>query len=180
MTQLESPQIDELATALVAFQHAMPPVEKNATNPYFSSKYASFDTIVAAAKPILEAVGLAVTQLESHIILGERVFPMLRTRLLHSSGQFIEDSAPLLLSKQDAQGQGSATTYLKRYSYCSILGIVADSDDDGNAGSVSSQTDQAPQRRAQPTPAPALKERAAASAGRPAPPRPAAQGAAGP
>ena len=41
----------------------------------------------------------------------------------------------LLMAKQDPQGQGSAVTYARRYSYCAALGIVADEDDDGQAAS---------------------------------------------
>jgi hypothetical protein len=55
------------------------------------------------------------------------------TRLIHSSGQWIE-FGPLTvpMSKQDAHGVGSATTYARRYGLSAALGIVAD-DDDGNA-----------------------------------------------
>jgi hypothetical protein len=41
----------------------------------------------------------------------------------------------LYLVKDDPQGQGSAVTYARRYSYMSVLGLVADVDDDGNAAS---------------------------------------------
>jgi hypothetical protein len=39
------------------------------------------------------------------------------------------------VTKQDAQGYGSAMTYAKRYSLAAALGVVADEDDDGNAAS---------------------------------------------
>jgi hypothetical protein len=55
--------------------------------------------------------------------------------LLHKSGQFIADTALLHLVKDDPQAHGSAMTYLRRYSYMAILGLVADEDDDGNAAS---------------------------------------------
>ena len=41
----------------------------------------------------------------------------------------------LHLPKSDPQGQGSAVTYARRYSYMSVLGLVADEDDDGNKAS---------------------------------------------
>jgi hypothetical protein len=40
----------------------------------------------------------------------------------------------LLLSKNDAQGQGSAITYARRYALCAVLNLVADDDDDGQQG----------------------------------------------
>jgi len=33
--------------------------------------------------------------------------------------------------KEDPQAQGSAVTYARRYAYMSVLGLVADEDDDG-------------------------------------------------
>jgi hypothetical protein len=57
------------------------------------------------------------------------------TRLMHSSGQWIEDGGvPLILSKDDMQGLGSALTYSRRYGLMSMVG-VAPEDDDGNAAS---------------------------------------------
>lgn len=50
---------------------------------------------------------------------------------MHESGEYI--SANLSIKgEQTPQGIGSAITYAKRYSFCSILGIIADDDDDGN------------------------------------------------
>jgi hypothetical protein len=44
----------------------------------------------------------------------------------------------LLLAKNDPQGQGSAITYARRYSLCSVLNLVADDDDDGQAAAQGS------------------------------------------
>jgi hypothetical protein len=72
--------------------------------------------------------GLSVSQFPSHVEGKDA----LTTFLLHSSGQFIEHSMLLHLPKDDPQGQGSALTYARRYSYMAALGLVADDDDDGN------------------------------------------------
>ena len=58
----------------------------------------------------------------------------LTTRLIHESGEWIEDTASCPLAKQDPQGLGSALTYLRRYSLSAICGLYAD-DDDGNSAS---------------------------------------------
>jgi hypothetical protein len=43
----------------------------------------------------------------------------------------IECKVPLILSKNDMQGLGSAITYARRYGLVSMLGIIQE-DDDGN------------------------------------------------
>lgn len=58
----------------------------------------------------------------------------LTTRLIHESGEWIEDTATCPLPKRDPQGFGSAMTYLRRYSLAAITGLYQD-DDDGNAAS---------------------------------------------
>jgi hypothetical protein len=58
----------------------------------------------------------------------------LTTRLVHESGEWIEDTATLPLPKNDPQGYGSAMTYARRYALSAITGLYQD-DDDGNAAS---------------------------------------------
>jgi hypothetical protein len=58
----------------------------------------------------------------------------LTTRLIHESGEWIEDTAVTPLQKSDPQGVGSAITYMRRYSLAAITGLYQD-DDDGNAAS---------------------------------------------
>jgi hypothetical protein len=126
-----SDQLDALATALSAAQGEFEAVAKDSKNPFFKSTYAALPTVVQAASPILATHGLAVTQLLGHDVQGDT----LTTVLLHKSGQFISDTMHLRPVKDDPQAQGSATTYGRRYAYMAALGLVADEDDDGNAGS---------------------------------------------
>lgn len=128
-----SEQIQELAAALAQAQGEFEVVAKDSLNPFFKSKYAALPDVVKSASPILAARGLSVTQLMDED-------DTLTTILLHSSGQFIGATARLHLIKDDPQAQGSATTYLRRYAYMSILGLVADVDDDGNAASKRTET----------------------------------------
>lgn len=126
--------LDKLAPALVDFQAAVPSVPKTAKNPAFGGfKYAPLDEIMKEISPHLTKNKLAVTQFVTNIN-GQSA---LRTILLHASGQFLEDVAPLLLSRNDPQGQGSAITYARRYGLMAVLGLVADDDDDGNAAARS-------------------------------------------
>ncbi len=128
-------EINELAAALVAAQAEFSAVPKGSANPFFKSKYAALPDVVAHAAPILAKHGLAVTQSITYIIAGDTILDALKTALIHKSGQYIENEMILHLPKQDPQGQGSAVTYARRYSYMAILGLVADDDDDGNAAS---------------------------------------------
>jgi hypothetical protein len=136
---MKSNEINELASALVSAQAEFSAVPKGSSNPFFKSKYAALPDVVASASPVLAKHGLAVTQSisfeQTYVKDDVKVFDTLTTTLFHKSGQFIENSMILHLSKQDPQGQGSAVTYARRYAYMSILGLVADDDDDGNAAS---------------------------------------------
>jgi hypothetical protein len=121
-------ELNELASALVAAQGEFAAIPKTADNPFFKSKYADLATVVSHTQPILAKHGLAVAQFPTTLD-GE---PALRTHLLHSSGQSLCDTMKLFAAKHDPQGQGAAITYARRFAYMSVLGLVADDDDDGN------------------------------------------------
>ena len=56
----------------------------------------------------------------------------LTTRIVHSSGEWIEGTATMPIVKNDPQAYGSAATYARRYSLAAIVGLYQD-DDDANA-----------------------------------------------
>lgn len=122
-----------LAKALLAAQKEMPAVKPDAVNPHFRSKFVSLGHLIAKVRPVLNKHGLMVAQFPAAQF--QTGAPTLVTILLHESGERMEYEAPLLLSKQDPQGLGSALTYMKRYALAAALGIADQEDDDGNAGS---------------------------------------------
>jgi hypothetical protein len=123
-----------LLGALLGAQQEMPALKKTATNPHFKSRFAPLDTIVETVNPILHKHGLVWSTLPGHDEYG----PALTYRLSHAgTGDSIEGTMPLLLSKQDPQGMGSAITYARRYALCAVLNLVADDDDDGAGASQS-------------------------------------------
>lgn len=124
--------LNELAPAFVAFQASLNPVEKSAVNPFFSSKYAPLPEVRAALQPKLAAHGLALSCLPA-VVEGENG---LRFVLLHESGQYLDGYWKLTPAKRDPQGEGSDTTYKRRYGEMAITGAVVDEDDDGNAASA--------------------------------------------
>ena len=137
-----SEQIDKIAPALLAAQKEINNASKDAKNPHFRSSYASLGSVIEAVKEPLNKHGISIIQsLSSGWAFdgesgGNNVGGLfLRSRLLHTSGQWIEDCAYTPLSKADPQGVGSATTYLRRYSLAALLCITQE-DDDGNAASA--------------------------------------------
>jgi hypothetical protein len=131
---LAATKASNLAEALLAFQKDAPALQKDAVNPHFKNDYISLDALMDAVLPVLNKHDLVVIQSPSYISSSEGTVPSLHTIIQHApSGEKIEDSMPLFLSKNDPQGQGSAITYARRYSLMAILGLVADNDDDGEA-----------------------------------------------
>ena len=125
----ESPQLEKLFVAIAKAQVEMEVAKTDSKNPFFKSKYADLASVVRASRSYLGANGLAVIQRILPNLKGEMC---LYTRLCHVSGQWMESCMPVLPPKQDIQTIGSYITYLRRYNYASIVGVVAaEEDDDG-------------------------------------------------
>ncbi|MFM8798731.1 MAG: ERF family protein [Fluviibacter sp.] len=130
-----SESLDQLIPALIAATTEFPAIKKDGYNPHFKSKFASLKAVREATEPILGRHGLKIMQFPSQTYDGK---PALTTWLTHTSGQFIRDTTPLSMAKSDPQAQGSAITYLRRYCWSSVLGLVTDEDDDdGNKATIS-------------------------------------------
>ena len=126
-----SEQINEIAAALAKAQSKIKTAVKDSTNPHFRSKYADLASVREACADALSANDIAVVQ--AHGFDGAHV--TLTTRLVHKSGQWLESVYLIKPTKEDPQGYASATTYARRISLSSMVGVVADEDDDGNAAS---------------------------------------------
>lgn len=117
----------ELFKALAQFQYECPVIHKATKG--FSYTYTDLPTIIGTITPILKKHDLAFTQL----IHGKGI----RTILFHfPSGQSIESTIDMfdgfeMKGMNQLQSYGSQLTYMKRYALSSILGIVTDSDTDG-------------------------------------------------
>jgi hypothetical protein len=140
----------DLAAALVAAQAEMPPVEPNATNPHFGSKFVSLDHLIAKTRPVLNKHGLAILQKPTQVD-GQ---PALETTLIHKNGETVTETMPLILAGPDMQKLGAALTYARRYAWAALLGIAAETDDDGNQASTGTRSTAAPA----PTPPPPESE----------------------
>ena len=122
-----SAEISKLAPALLKAQMAITFASKDAKNPHFKSTYADLESVIDAIKPALNQNGIMFIQSFSPSETGKL---NLTTRLIHESGEWIEDELTMPLQKNDAQGYGSAATYSRRYALAAITGLYQ-ADDDG-------------------------------------------------
>jgi len=126
----KSDTIVELAKAMSLAQGEMGGAHKGANNPFFKSKYADLGAVIEAVKEPFAKHGLSYVQfpIEDNGRVG------VETILMHSSGEWMSNKFTVQLTKQDAQGAGSAITYCRRYGLQAVAGIPSE-DDDGNAAS---------------------------------------------
>ena len=120
----------EISKALCAAQGIMKSAIKDSSNPFFKSHYSDLASVREASQEPMATNGLSIIQVAG--VYGEDKFG-LTTRLSHVSGEFFEGTIPIDIGLlRDAQKTGSMITYLRRYSWQSILGMSSD-DDDGEA-----------------------------------------------
>lgn len=127
----KSETIGELAKALCKVQAQITGAKKGSVNPHFKSKYADLTEVWDACREELSANGLCVVQSNEPSERGV----LLRTTLIHTSGEWIDGLIDIPAIKQDAQGYGSAQTYARRYALASMVGVTS-ADDDGQAAST--------------------------------------------
>lgn len=114
-----------IAEKLLEFQTSVDTIKKDGKNPHFKSTYATLPHILAEVKPILNALKLVVVQpLENNEVCTMIVDV--------ESNEQIKSSVPIPAGL-NAQQTGSAITYFRRYTLCSLLALEIDEDDDGNA-----------------------------------------------
>jgi len=132
----QSGSLKNLSPAFSKAQSEYKNAEYNRENPYFKSQYADLYTILKAVKPALAKHGLSFFQYTKLSNTGPTI---LHTRIMHSSGEWIETRARIIPTKNDAQSYGSVLSYQKRYSAMTLLGITPTddvTDDDGEVAMV--------------------------------------------
>lgn len=123
-----SESIKEIATAMAKAQEEIEHAKKNAANPHFKSTYADLAEVISAVRPIYNRHGISISQHPSY----DGGVVTVETVMMHLSGEFVASAISAPVTKQDAQGIGSAITYCRRYALAAIA-CIAQEDDDANA-----------------------------------------------
>ena len=139
-----SNEIDKIALAMVNIQGEVRHALKDSKNQYFTT-YANLENVWDAAKKPLQKYKVAVIQIP-HNMAGT---PSLSTMLLHESGQYIQGNFPfegaVVETEWESKGKnyktvnansqetGKALTYLRRYAFAAMVGVIAGDDDDGES-----------------------------------------------
>jgi hypothetical protein len=111
---------------LIALQGKVPSFEKTGTGNFGS--YIKLEVMHKEVLPLLGEHNFAWVTMPS---IDEHGNPTLKYSLIHATGEKIEGEMLLMLGQNTPQGQGSSITYARRYALASVLGLVADVDDDG-------------------------------------------------
>jgi len=112
-----------LTERLLEFQKKIQVIKKDAKNPHFKNTYATLANVLSEVKPILNEVGLLITQ-----PIDERGIGTVITDGKESISSFI----PMPQGLQP-QPLGSCISYFRRYTVCSLLSLEILDDDDANA-----------------------------------------------
>lgn len=119
-----------LHSKLLKFRTDAEAIKKDASNPFFKSKYADLPSILAEIKPLMEKHWLSITHGANFI--GETL--VLTTTLCDTeSGEIVDSIFPLFGSKP--QDVGSSMTYARRYNIQALLDLATE-DDDGNSANT--------------------------------------------
>lgn len=122
--------VGEIAAALAKAQLAMSNPSFDSQNPHFKNRFASLAAVRNAVVPVLAKHGICLTQ---DLRTTENAVSC-TTILTHESGQQMQFGPYTLpVSKADAQGYGSASTYARRYHLMAVAGVVGDADDDAES-----------------------------------------------
>lgn len=134
-TDPKSSQPKTIEEALARFQ-----MEHHAAGKDGKANYGTYTTLAGGLNAVQPAthLGLSHTQTFEHIVVGEKVVTVLKTRLLFTSeddtyNTVIESNLPfpdLVPNRGNImQALGSAITYARRYSLLAIYGLAGDDDD---------------------------------------------------
>jgi len=99
----------------------------------YSYTYVPLEKVIDHLKGILPKHGLGYVQLPSG---GSGDTVGLSTRIIHKSGEWVEDTATFkitdLKGANVSQASGSALSYFRRYALCAAFGITGDEDCDAD------------------------------------------------
>lgn len=117
----------EIYPAIIALQSQMTTIkrDKEVKTGKYSFKYSPLDTIMEIMKPLFLVNGLAIVQAVNA--------DNLTSRLIHTSGEWIESETFLNRDHANMQGFGGEVTFKRRYALSALIGLVSDDDNDAPA-----------------------------------------------
>lgn len=104
----------------------------------YNFEYTDLGGIIDTVRPVFKENGISIIQHAYTDLIDNRPFISVVTKLMHTSGEWIESKPLQILASQNIQDMGGQITYMKRYSLSALLGISTEEDDDAN-GSVGNQ-----------------------------------------
>lgn len=116
----------ELLSKIAMVKTEIGTLSKNASNPFFKSKYLDLGEILTNLEPLLEKHKMLLLQPVTSVCVSTEIYDL-------ETGDKITSCIPLP-QISDPQKIGSAITYYRRYSLQSLLALQTD-DDDGNKAS---------------------------------------------
>lgn len=116
----------KLDAALIKARQEYPRLIRNGINPAFKSSYATLDDVISCVMPVLTKHGLNIAT-ANWFVEGK---PCVVTTVSHKEGGFRQSVFPI--ADPNPQKIGGCMTYAQRYQICSLLGLQAEDDDDGN------------------------------------------------
>lgn len=126
-----SPSTGKLTEALAKAQAAYQAVKLDSSNPHFKSRFASYQQCCESLRGPLTDNGLCLPDFRPGIV--GQTWVVVGT-LRHTSGEYIQGCAPLIMPKGDMQSFGAAMTYAKRTLLMALTGgFSGEPDDDGQA-----------------------------------------------
>ncbi len=130
--------ITDFIKAFLKVQTHLQPALKDSLNPHFKSKYADLASCYDACRKILSDNGFVILQ---YPFVSNDQATMLRSHLIHTSGQSITGELYVCDKSASPQVRGSALTYARRYSLVTMVGLATEDDDGNTASQIKPKTD---------------------------------------
>lgn len=126
-----SDSVKNLSSALVKAQAEMGGAVKDSKNPFFKSNYADLTSVIKAIKEAFANHGLGYVQFP----ISDAHSVGVVTRLIHESGEWLEQEFTTPLQKVDPQSVGALISYYRRFGLQCMAGIPS-VDDDGQMATI--------------------------------------------
>ena len=153
--------LTKLPAALAKFQ-----AEHHAAGRDGKGNYGTYTTLAGALAAVQPACAYGLCHTQTIQPISDDLM-VLRTTLMHESGEAISSELPLPIRQEGGRGNamqalGSALTYARRYGLLGIYGLAGD-DDDGEAAPAPAPAKKAAPAAVKPSPKPATPTQKAAT-----------------